>query len=309
MKISVIVTCHNYRDYVADAVESVLSQSTPPHEVVVVDDGSTDDSVQLLTERYEHHPLVRILSTPNRGQLAAFCEGFRCTTGEVVSFLDADDIWEPEYIRCVSECFAARPSVDMVMTNLQYFGESTGTWNESPKDINHGITSCIVALSDQSRWIGSPTSCLSIRRAMLQRILSLPEDYYSDWKIQADDCLVIGGSILGAHKFSIGTALVRYRVHGKNNWASRKWEVVNAFRLQRAAQRMKWFYLSAAFGCSKPHAALVHLEFKSAGRRSMRELGRYCLFAVKSAGGFESKVKVILMLVKYWLKGIAGSVP
>ena len=88
-RISVVVTCFNYAHYVAGAIESALSQSYPNKEVVVVNDGSTDDSLRVI-ERYS--PRITIIDQPNQGSVAAYNHGFAATSGDLVIFLDADDL-------------------------------------------------------------------------------------------------------------------------------------------------------------------------------------------------------------------------
>ncbi|MGY1787286.1 glycosyltransferase family 2 protein [Geodermatophilus sp. SYSU D00698] len=92
-RLSVVVTNYNYADYVATAVESALALRWDDVEVVVVDDGSTDDSAEVL-QRYADR--VTLLAGPNGGQRVAANRGFAASTGDVVVFLDADDVLPPE---------------------------------------------------------------------------------------------------------------------------------------------------------------------------------------------------------------------
>jgi glycosyltransferase involved in cell wall biosynthesis len=231
MRISVLITCFNYRQYIEQAINSVLAQSLAPSEIIVVDDGSTDGSAQLVKERFGHIENIQIVTTPNQGQLAALCEGFLRSTGDVVALLDADDTWDPNYLERVSEQFSKQDSIDFVIVNMKLFGAQSGIWNESTQNADFGLTSCLTSLSDPPPWIGSPTSGLSIRKEFLERLL-LPQAFYTDWKTRADDCLVLGGSILGAHKFYIADTLVNYRTHDSNNWARAEWSAVNACRYE-----------------------------------------------------------------------------
>ena len=89
--VSVVVNNFNYERYVGLAIESALAQRPRP-EVVVVDDGSSDGSRALLSE-YKRR--VKLVLQDNGGQAAAFNSGFAATTGDVVLFLDADDLLAP----------------------------------------------------------------------------------------------------------------------------------------------------------------------------------------------------------------------
>ena len=83
---SVIVTCYNYRDFVEEAVDSALAQTRAAAQVIVVDDGSTDGSSELLRARYGDDPRVTLLFGENGGQLAAFQRGAAVASGDVLCF-------------------------------------------------------------------------------------------------------------------------------------------------------------------------------------------------------------------------------
>lgn len=90
--VSVIIPTHNYGQFVADAVESALNQTYRPLEVIVVDDGSTDDTRQRLAPYLDR---IQYLYQDNKGVSAARNTGIRHARGEWVAFLDADDVWHP----------------------------------------------------------------------------------------------------------------------------------------------------------------------------------------------------------------------
>jgi glycosyltransferase involved in cell wall biosynthesis len=92
MSVSVIIPSYNSAEVVGDAVESALNQSTPPGEIIVVDDGSTDET---RTTIGRYGPKVRYIYQNNQGVAAARNRGIREARGEFVAFLDADDVWHP----------------------------------------------------------------------------------------------------------------------------------------------------------------------------------------------------------------------
>lgn len=118
---SVVIPCYNCEAYVGNAIESVLQQDYSPLEVVVVDDGSTDDSLSEI-RRFDEH--VEIISTPNRGAPAARNTGLETSTGSLVKFLDADDVLFDGSIHRQVE-HQAELGGDLVV-----FGE--GVWFEEP---------------------------------------------------------------------------------------------------------------------------------------------------------------------------------
>lgn len=95
LRVSVLITCYNYEAYVAEAIDSVLAQSRPPDEIVVIDDGSSDGSVSVIRT---YGDKVRLLVQPNQGQIAATNHIYAHSTGDIVMFLDADDLLMPHAV-------------------------------------------------------------------------------------------------------------------------------------------------------------------------------------------------------------------
>ena len=95
-RVSVLMTSFNYEGFVAEAIASVAAQTHPPHELLIVDDGSSDASAERIRDAIEGLPFpVRFEVTANRGQSAALNLAFSWATGDAVAFLDSDDAWAP----------------------------------------------------------------------------------------------------------------------------------------------------------------------------------------------------------------------
>jgi glycosyltransferase involved in cell wall biosynthesis len=94
--VSVIIPVYNGEKYLAEALESVLAQTHPIHEIIVVDDGSTDGSAAIAAC---YSPLVRVITTAHVGPPIARNHGADAATGEWLAFLDADDLWLPEKLQ------------------------------------------------------------------------------------------------------------------------------------------------------------------------------------------------------------------
>ncbi len=215
-QISVVVTSYNYREFVIEAVDSALAQSRLPCEIVVVDDGSSDGSVELLQARYADQPLVTLLCVGNGGQLSAFQRGLAASRGEVVCFLDADDRWAPDYLERIGALYDARSDVDFVFSDVRLIGNESGRQGYAEQAQDLGYT--VLATWVRARWYGAPTSALSLRRALALRVLDLPPEMLASWRISADNCLVFGASVLGGRKYFLPTGAVDYRIHGRNGW-------------------------------------------------------------------------------------------
>jgi glycosyltransferase involved in cell wall biosynthesis len=109
--VSVIIPLYNYEKYIENALKSVLSQSLTDYEVVVVDDGSTDNSPRILG-RYNNQ--INIIRQENRGLSAARNKGIMCSAGEYIAFLDADDVWLRDKLQKQIEVLRRSPDLGMV---------------------------------------------------------------------------------------------------------------------------------------------------------------------------------------------------
>jgi glycosyltransferase involved in cell wall biosynthesis len=109
--VSVVIPTYNYARYVGAAVDSALAQTLPPAEVFVVDDGSTDDTDRVL-ER--HQGRVRVLRQRNQGVATARNAGAGAATGDLLAFLDADDVWLPRKLESQVRRLAAEPDLGLV---------------------------------------------------------------------------------------------------------------------------------------------------------------------------------------------------
>lgn len=268
---SVIVTNYNYARFVVETVESALAQSRAPLQVVVVDDGSTDGSPELLKERYGDDPRVTLLLGRNGGQLAAFGRGLAEATGDVVTFLDADDVWRPDYLAQVGAVFDARPDIDFVFSDIELFGDESGTLRFADRPMDLGFTA--VSTYMLTKWYGAPTSAIALRANWARRTLDLPTAIAAQWRLSADNCLVFGTSVLGGRKFFQPTGAVRYRIHGKNGWWGKR-NPTNEY-LNRLRSRGLIEHYARSVGLDERCVDLAKHEFKTKPAPSWREAKRY----------------------------------
>jgi GT2 family glycosyltransferase len=105
---SVVVPVYDNEHWVGEAIASVLGQTLGDLELIVVDDGSTDESVAAIRE-YASDPRLRLIEQPNGGPSAARNTGIAAAESEFVAFLDSDDLWMPEYLAKVDAALADRP--------------------------------------------------------------------------------------------------------------------------------------------------------------------------------------------------------
>lgn len=198
---SILIPTYESTATLPDAVASALAQTIPPLEVIVCDDGSTDDVAGALAA---YRDQIRLLSKPNGGSPSALNHAARAAVGDFLAILDADDVYDPRRIEALGSLAAERPDLDLITTDayVEVDGVRVGTFNGSTPfvvdDQQAGILrSCFVG--------GWP----AVRRA---RVLaaggwdeSLRVAY--DW-----DCwlrLIFGGAEAGL----VDEPLMSYRLH------------------------------------------------------------------------------------------------
>ena len=147
--VSVIIPCYNLGAYVNEAVQSVLDQTYPDFEILLIDDGSTDPITRHLFASYRR-PRTRILRTENQGIARTRNLGIREAAGRYLSFLDADDVLEPAFLERTVPLLEADPSLAFVSCWLVGFGESRFLWTPANCDFPHLLaedTVCTAALT------------------------------------------------------------------------------------------------------------------------------------------------------------------
>ncbi len=162
-RVSVVIPAHNAERFLGEALDSVFTQGLDDPEVVVVDDGSTDDTVRI-ARAYGRG--VRVLTQPSSGSARARNAGLRGTTGELVAFLDADDIWVPEKSRLQLPILDRDPSLGMVFSDMVSFHDDgrEGTSYFQERGFDGRCTPASIFLYDM---VSTPTVIL--RRACLEK--------------------------------------------------------------------------------------------------------------------------------------------
>ncbi|HVM55162.1 MAG TPA: glycosyltransferase family 2 protein [Acidimicrobiales bacterium] len=202
---TVLINSFNYAGYLGAAITSALDQDWPETEVVVVDDGSTDESREVIEQFGDR---VEAVLKSNGGQASAFNAGFERARGEVMLFLDADDWFLPGKVRTVMETFAAHPNIGWCFHPLAYDGGPAGE--------QRGATGWIDARAAMRRGrahgaLVPATTGISIRRPLLERILPMPEHF----RITADNFVKTAALAL-APGIVLDEALAVQRIHAAN---------------------------------------------------------------------------------------------
>ena len=168
--VSVIIGNYNYGNFIAQAIESVLNQTYKNFELIVVDDGSTDNS-RLIIESYQDK--LTAIFQENGGQGAAFNAGFAISGGEIICFLDSDDYYYKEKLAKVVEAFQKHPDwiqISHGRTSVDADGKIIG---RDPTFFNEGYVTHL--LLQWGRYAWAVTSALSYRRSVLEKVLPFPK--------------------------------------------------------------------------------------------------------------------------------------
>ena len=229
--ISVVINNYNYARFLPEAIDSALNQTHQAAEIILVDDGSSDGSQDLVKATYGTR--VKLIESANFGQLNALKLGVAAASSSYVAFLDADDRWQPNHLELVADALQRDPGIGFIIANNVKFGDADGLGYAITQNEDYGYTT-LAGLTRE--WLGAPTSCLVIAKEYLHFLNALPETLLAKWKTRADDVIIYGAAICGARKFRLATPSVDYRIHGKNLFQGQSRSVTKsaAYEEQRA---------------------------------------------------------------------------
>ena len=211
--VSVLITCYNYGAYVGDAIESALNQSYPPAEIIVSDDGSSDNSCEVIEGYAKRHPRIKLLRNAHGGMAACLNAGYRSSLGEIVCLLDADDVFLPRKLELVVGAFRANPQSGFAAHPallIDHRGRRRGVCPLGA--LPEGDCS-----ADTFRNAGvlmglPPTTNLSLRRAIGDRIFPIPSEFTG----YAEQVIHRLGPFMTPLS-AVTEALAEWRQHGMND--------------------------------------------------------------------------------------------
>ncbi|QIR37806.1 glycosyltransferase [Tolypothrix sp. PCC 7910] len=228
--VSVIINNYNYGRFLAEAINSVLNQTYQNIELIVVDDGSIDNSREVIASYGE--TIISVLKE-NGGQASAINQGFAASQGEIVIFLDSDDILLPEIVQSVVTAFESQSNVAKVQYRLQKInaiGQLTEEivpakhWHMPTGDLREHILKV-------PNYVWPPTSGNAFASVALHQILPMPESIFRvAVDIYLNDLAVMFGLLI-----SLDEVGAYYRMHGDND--SKNLKTVNLNILREDSQR------------------------------------------------------------------------
>jgi len=130
MKLTVAIPAYNAARTIKATVDSVLRQTLAPEEIIVVDDGSTDETASILSS---YGRAIRVIRQKNQGNASARNRGYLEARGELIAWLDADDLWHPTYLEAQTRSFRTCPELAASFTaHVDFYGYGEYAWPESP---------------------------------------------------------------------------------------------------------------------------------------------------------------------------------
>ena len=218
---------YNYGNFIAEALESVLSQTYRNFELIVVDDGSTDNSREVISLYGD--PRIQTVFKENGGQASAFNAGMKNAKGALVAFLDSDDIWKKDKSEKVVQAYE-KGEYSVVQHNLDVINGNSQLIDRIHPVVEPGIRNVLQAYFLENRTnFFSATSGLVCRMSDLIKIFPLDEE---QWRICADVAITRPLPIFG-DVCTLGDNLGYYRIHDSNSWMNTE------YQSQRISNRLK----------------------------------------------------------------------
>lgn len=219
--VSVIIPAFNRANYLPDAIDSILNQGINNLEIMVVDDGSTDHTEQVLKK---YGPKVRYLYQENQGPGAARNHGMREAGGEYIAFLDSDDLWKPGKLKAELTFFEQDSELEAIISDAEFFRDgklelasrfAVSKMEPMPQ------TPTIFKWESRGWAYGGgvcATCCMILKRSVLSKMkqpwfetsISSYEDWYFEMQVYAHGRVLINPQILAkVRRFEDGTRKVR----------------------------------------------------------------------------------------------------
>jgi glycosyltransferase involved in cell wall biosynthesis len=214
LQVSIIINNYNYDRFLPQAIESALSQTYLHTEVIVVDDGSSDRSPDIITS---YKSRIRPVLKANGGQASAFNAGFAISQGDIIIFLDSDDVLLPDTAQQVVEVWLQQPDIAKVQYQMQIIDADSQRSEKIIPDRRYMPSGDLRSHILKFHSYGCPpTSGNAFSAAYLRKIMPMPE---LEYRIVADEyinnLIPVLGSIVSLHQ--VGAL---YRIHGNNNFCS-----------------------------------------------------------------------------------------
>ena len=206
-RVAVVIPVYNGAEFLAETIESVFAQTRQPAEVVVVDDGSSDDSLTIARS----FPGVRVITQANAGVSVSRNRGVAETSAPWIAFLDADDVWDPRKLEVQMAAISRSPKTDLSLTAMRYFSKKSDDkgWEIGPTALPPASEAVGRLLYGKLRIV---PSCVILRRSKFLSVGGFAKEASpcEDWD------LWLRLEQAGATFLVLAEPLLLYRQHSNN---------------------------------------------------------------------------------------------
>jgi glycosyltransferase involved in cell wall biosynthesis len=219
--VSILVANYNYAEYLPESLESVIAQTYSTWELIVCDDGSTDNSVEIVERYCKLDSRIQLIQQRNGGHPSALNSLFRACRGEIVCFLDSDDLFLPEKVAKVVETCLAHPDRGFIVhrvIRVKHDRVREGVWPLSDS-LPEGWYGANILSQGGIVSHMPPTSGISLRRQVAERIFPLPPE--GPTKVSPDQIIMRLAPLLTPIARA-QEALSEYRLHRSNTFVARR---------------------------------------------------------------------------------------
>lgn len=229
MKISIIMTSYNYADFIKQGIDSVLSQTYKNWELIIVDDGSKDNSLEIIKNYTKNHGNIYLYTHPNnenKGLSKSIQLGLQKTTGKYVAFLESDDYWENSYLEEKIKVLEKHLEVKFIFNTVKFFGDDevvekyrnntlVNELERTKSDTYHWIFCSFFNMS----VVATLSSVLVDKKVLKECDFDAPYDVFTDWWLYHQ--------IAMKHKmYCINKELTYWHLH-KKSYSNEKYDAIN----------------------------------------------------------------------------------
>ncbi len=234
--VSILINSYNYDRFLGDAIDSALAQTYSHVEIIVVDDGSTDSSPDLIASYGDR---VKAIYQSNQGQAAAFNRGFAESQGEIICFLDADDIFHYQKIEIIVRAYQKNPQAQWYFHPLKLFKQNQQLEVVTQEELSLADTKIQLqdvrqamkagTLGDPFQFAIPPTSGMCFRRGLAEKLLPMP----LEGGIILNDSYLKFAALGIEQGLTINSELAYQRIHDRNLFTTSKDNPQNTTKQQQ----------------------------------------------------------------------------
>ena len=215
--VSVLIPNYNYANYIGEALESIIHQTYSNFEIIVCDDGSTDNSCEVVNTYSQKDSRIKLVRKPNGGPASAWNRAYQESKGEIICLLDADDIWLHDKLQKVIDAFHAQPNVGLVFHNIIQVDNKGELIKHQPvlSKFAEGWMAPFALKNGGFVDDIPPTSALSFRREITELVLPMNESF-----LRNVDAVVRNLASFITLMQPIPEVLSKYRIHNSNIMAA-----------------------------------------------------------------------------------------